>query len=167
MAYWRRRNSSYPPLAGPPKGWRTERGSKPLLGTRFGLVEHASSGYDKRTVDNVNAADFTIIFATQPNSAGTRLTISACEHENIDLGSPYTLFTDFSTQDGRELLATLRLMRPRVLNIAGNRESVSRGLTVRVRDFLVPVLIQYHRDLVTDFPLTPNHPCISSLTATQ
>ena len=46
-------------------------------------------------------------------------------------------------------LAFLQCFSPRIINIAGNRESKSKGLSATVRDVLKQVLPQYRHDLVT------------------
>jgi len=65
-----------------PKNWKTQSGSKPTLGSSFGLVE-STGGYKKRTIENVQAADLTLIFASNPSSPGTKLTIQACREHLI------------------------------------------------------------------------------------
>lgn len=128
-----------------PKGWRTENGSQPLLGSTFNLLEHTSSGYEKRTADNAAASDVTLIFSTNPNSAGTKLTQKECL--NADKG--FIVISDFGKQSQADTLTYLRLMEPSVINIAGNRESVSPGISARVKQFLVAILPLYNHDLIT------------------
>lgn len=128
-----------------PKGFKTEKGPKPILRERFGLIEHKESGYTGRTEENVKESGFTVIFSTNPDSAGTKQTVKFCHKHNV----AYALYSNLDETDASGLLAYLQLMKPSVLNVAGNRESVSRGLTAKVRDFLAPILRQYHHDVVT------------------
>ena len=55
-------------------------------GKELGLVEHTSSSYPPRTVDNVRNSDGTIIFGNI-NSPGCKLTISTC----IKFKKPYII----------------------------------------------------------------------------
>ncbi len=128
-----------------PKYFKTEKGNQPLLGQRFNLIEHDRSGYPPRTSDNVRDSHVTLIFSTNPNSSGTVATQKLCvEHDRADM-----LISDLSDPEKifREVWAFLSLHRPKVINVAGNRESVSRGLTVQVRNILTRVFKQYLADL--------------------
>lgn len=62
-----------------PRGYKTESGPQPILQSRFGLVAHPSPHYADRTRENIVKADAVIIFATQTDSVGTRLTIELCD----------------------------------------------------------------------------------------
>jgi hypothetical protein len=128
-----------------PKGFKTERGPQKILGQRYGLIEHANASYNPRTVENVKASDFTIILSPNPDSKGTVLTRETCIQNN----TAFEIYTHLDDTEASGLLAMLQLMSPQVINIAGNRESVARGLTKKGRAFLEPVLRQYHHDLVS------------------
>tara|TARA_Y100000310_G_C20639228_1_gene792924 strand:+ start:203 stop:754 length:552 start_codon:yes stop_codon:yes gene_type:complete len=125
------------------KGCRTERGPQPILLSKFNLVEHTESGYDKRTIENASVADVTIVFATNPDSAGTKLTIKSA----LDAYKGYFLVVDFSNEEKLKLLSFLNAMQPNIINIAGNRESVSPGISEKVRDILKFVLPRYKHNL--------------------
>jgi hypothetical protein len=58
-------------------GFMTENGVKPEYAKMYNLVDNHYD-YHRRTVENVKASDFTLIFADNVNSPGTKLTISAC-----------------------------------------------------------------------------------------
>lgn len=58
-----------------PKGWATLDGPKPEL-AQFGLTE-SMNGYRGRTIENVQAADATLVFSKNLKSPGTVLTINA------------------------------------------------------------------------------------------
>jgi hypothetical protein len=128
-----------------PKGFKTEKGPKLILRDRFGLIEHAASNYTARTEQNVKESGFTVILATQPNSAGTKQTVAFCHKHEI----AYVLYSQLDDNDARDLIVHLQLMQPSVINVAGNRETVSRGLTSRARDFLTPILKQYQHEYIT------------------
>jgi hypothetical protein len=110
-----------------PRGYRTEEGDDLSL-KDFG-----------RTRQNVLDADATLIFATQPDSAGTRLTLRLA----TQLNRPYRVIDPRSHRAANDVVEFLLAVRPRVLNVAGNRESVSPGLT----DVTVRILLAAFRHL--------------------
>lgn len=61
-----------------PKGWKTDEGPAPELGTLFGLVESHSSDYAVRTHQNVADSDVTVWFGTE-DSPGFYCTRSGCK----------------------------------------------------------------------------------------
>lgn len=103
-----------------PKNYRTEDGPRPSLGRLYGLKEGHSTDYKWRTFANVGCAEATLIVATKPDSAGTRQTIGYCKL----LGRPYLVVRPDELPD-----AWLWVRAFEVLNVAGNRESVSPGIT--------------------------------------
>ncbi|PZV19091.1 MAG: hypothetical protein DCF20_03400 [Pseudanabaena sp.] len=106
-----------------PKGYRTELGENLEL-AKFGLQEADRTDYEVRTVLNVQAADATVVFADRLHSDGTKLTIESCiKHEK-----PYLINPDALT-----LHDWLVEHQVKVLNVAGNRESVSEGISDRTR----------------------------------
>ena len=95
-----------------PRGWRTDDGPAPWLGTRYGLVEHAvSDQYGPRTRENVRLSDATVIFS-KGKSPGSALTMRYCG----DLGKPFLLNPTVS-----ELQEFILRRGIKVLNVAGNR----------------------------------------------
>lgn len=95
-----------------PSGWITCRGPMPALKQLYGLHE-STGGYSVRTVQNVQASDGTVIFASDVKSPGTALTIDACLKKNKPVhifGSDDLLY---------EWILDYRIS---VLNIAGNRD---------------------------------------------
>lgn len=113
-----------------PKGYRTENGSDLFL-KELGLVEHTSSSYPPRTVDNVRNSDGTIIFGNI-NSPGCKLTISTC----IKFKKPYII--NPTEQDFRNWIDKKFI---RILNVAGNRENTNSGIQERVKQFLISSLL--------------------------
>ncbi len=109
-----------------PKGYLTELGSNLEL-VKFGLVESDSVDYEVRTVHNVLTADATVIFADSIESDGTKLTIASC----IKYQKPYLINPDALT-----LHDWLLERQVKVLNVAGNRESIAEGIGDRVRSIL-------------------------------
>lgn len=108
-----------------PRGWRTEEGPAPSIGARFGLKQHINTGYQPRTILNVQQTDATVIFG-DPTSSGSKLTREACERA----AKPFLLILGHSSVSlaATELRKFLNHQQPRRLNIAGNRTSKNRGI---------------------------------------
>lgn len=113
-----------------PRDRRTENG--PLTDEemlKYNLREHISFGYKIRTLQNVLDSDGTVIFG-DVSSPGSRLTINYCEMRGkIWIANPDNeTFRDWLT------------VGVRVLNVAGNRESVNPGIYQRTLAFLMDAL---------------------------
>lgn len=116
-----------------PKGYRTEQGPQPKLGSVFGLEEHPTEDdYEPRTYLNVQTADATVIFGRR--SRGSNLTERICKKT----GKPF-LWVQDTTKTSERIRFRLWLGRhlPECLNVAGNRESVSPGIGAEVEAFLL------------------------------
>jgi hypothetical protein len=109
-----------------PREFKTEVGSKPEELKAFGLIPHSSPNYKDRTRENVLNSNATLIIATDPGSDGTKLTIKYCE----ELGKPY-LMIDPNDDCINQVRNFIESVTPSILNIAGNRESKSKGLAAR------------------------------------
>lgn len=115
-----------------PRGWRTEDGPDPELGSLYGLVEHGSADYPPRTYCNVANSDGTIRFAGNFNSPGEKKTLEAIQklkkhYLDVDVWSPHQIET---------VAEWIRHHEIETLNIAGNRESTCPG----IREFVVSYL---------------------------
>lgn len=110
-----------------PKGFKTEEGSKPSLGLLYGLKETEETSYPRRTKLNVANSNGTIIFA-EKESRGSILTQNNCRQ----LSRPYCI-----NPNCEEIRVFIDEHELEVLNIAGNRESVSPGIGERVENLLV------------------------------
>lgn len=122
-----------------PRDYQTEKGPQPkVLLERFGLMAHPSTHYNDRTLDNVKNADATLIFATHPESDGTQFTIECCEKEN----KPYCLVDPHAKTVEHVVTAFLAQVKAGVLNIAGNRESISPGIYARVATIIKNVFTE-------------------------
>lgn len=120
-----------------PRGYKTELGEKPEELKQFGLIPHPSPKYDVRTRENVSNSDLTLIFATFPDSKGTQLTIKLCK----ELYKPYLSVNPFC--DCIEQIRNfINLHKPRVINLAGNRESKSKGIASKTAATVEAVFIQ-------------------------
>ena len=124
-----------------PKGYKTENGSNVELKTVYYLNEAGSDDYSYRTSANVRGSHATIIFATRPNSPGTKLTVKLCEAGS----KPYILLNPFDLEAADKLYTFIkgvycRYGRNLILNVAGNRESKSPGIEKCVEELLIQIL---------------------------
>jgi hypothetical protein len=119
-------------------GWLTEKGSKPGL-AGFGLIEHASPEYAARTVKNVKLADVTLIFSRNVGSPGTKKTLSAAKRHN----KPYLCIDPGVLNADTKVREFLEKHRPVVVNVAGNRESQSPGISKQVANLIERVLSEF------------------------
>ena len=120
-----------------PKGFMTEAGKDLSLKTEYGLRENFSDDLKERTLSNLRGAHCTVVFATKPGSKGTKFTIDSLKKEKRKhlVLSPYE---DDAVEKVREFLNTVydKYKNPIIINIAGNRESRSKGLEEKVVEVL-------------------------------
>lgn len=109
-----------------PRGFKTEKGPQPEALAAFGLVSHPSPNYRDRTLQNVADSNATLIFATDSASDGTKLTIEACEKQC----KPYAVIDPNSLDASRQIIQFMEIHKPNILNVAGNRESKSPGISI-------------------------------------
>ena len=115
-----------------PRGRLAEDGSIP---SRYELVENDSSNYKVRTAQNVEDSDATLILHQRPISGGTLLT----KRVAVRLRKPYASF-EIADENIESIRHWIAETRPKVLNIAGPRESLEPGIESRSADFLIRVL---------------------------
>ena len=121
-----------------PKGRRAEDGKVPR---RYPLTPTASSDYRERTRLNVERSDATIVFTFGSPTSGSRFTISEAER----LGKP-VLHVDLEEPDPEEqVLDFLAEHQPRVLNVAGSRESRAPGIFAETQRVVRDALLQYQQ----------------------
>jgi hypothetical protein len=109
-----------------PRGFRTELGSKPEYGPKYGLIEVDSDRYDERTEQNLIYSDGTVIFKWT-SSPGSNLTKRLAKQ----IGKPFLELAHMDwaiTPDSDKITKFLYDNNIKILNIAGNRESVAHGL---------------------------------------
>lgn len=124
-----------------PKGWKTEKGTQPIL-AEYGLTESESDNYNVRTQANAANSDATIIFAHKPNSPGSRNTVKFAEAAE----KPYLVLDPRDAAAVTKVRTFIEREEPRILNIAGNRESKAPGIckeTVAVLSKALSPLPQY------------------------
>lgn len=114
--------------------WMTEEGPKPEY-AGYGLREHPSLGTAAKSEANVRDSDGTIVFARDFDSPGTACVLRAIQkygkpHLKIDVSD----WMDISV--GKDWLLNNNIQ---VLNIAGNRDSVSPGIALTVVRYMTEV----------------------------
>lgn len=109
-----------------PKGYRTENGRDNSL-SGYGLIELIGVDYNARRIENIKAADGTVILADDERSPGTKATVRDCKKA----GKPYTI-----NPPEPYFRKWLRVHHVAVLNVAGNRESVAPGIEERTAQFI-------------------------------
>ncbi len=121
-----------------PAGWHTEAGPNRDL-QELGFTESDSADYRVRTRQNVEQSDATLVFASQPDSDGTRLTIDHAAR----CRKPCKLVDPFSDSAIDEIGQWLNALQPAILNIAGNRESKAPGIQRQAELVLETALRRY------------------------
>ena len=112
-----------------PKGWLTEAGPRPDLGTTYGLEEAETAAYPERTERNVLASNGTVVFG-DARSRGSMLTARLCR----DTASPalWSRSTAIPSRPPSRLRAWIAEHDVRTLNVAGNRASQAPGIAAFV-----------------------------------
>ena len=121
-----------------PKGFRTETGPRPDLGSSLRPgQETATADYPERTEQNVLLADGTVVIARE-NSRGSRLTVRLCRKH----GRPcLELRPDLPVEEAAERLRVWLVEHAiGTLNVAGSRESQAPGIGSSVETVLERVL---------------------------
>ena len=104
-----------------PKGRLAEDGTIPV---KYNLIESSTKNYLQRTEINVVNSDTTFIFI-EKMSRGSKRTIDFCNKHN----KPFVIINI------KEPLPTLQLKG--IINIAGTRESKSKGIQKLVENFII------------------------------
>lgn len=115
-----------------PLGRKAEDGRIPDV---YDLQEMDTDDYRIRTRRNVAFAHATIVFAYGPLDGGSLLTLKFCHELRTQC-----LIVDLQAKRPMGIKSFLKSAKPKTLNIAGNRESKSPGIQVKVRDVLVEAL---------------------------
>jgi hypothetical protein len=120
-----------------PLGRKAEDG---IIPNRYRLLEASRPDYNQRTAWNVRDSDATLVVVLRSNtresmSPGSSWTLLCATTQ----GKP-CLLVGGSVMDELKIVHWLVEVRPRVLNVAGLRESRAPGIQVAVRDMLMRVL---------------------------
>ncbi len=116
-----------------PNGCITLDGPRPDLLELYGMKEHPKKGYPPRTEQNVIDSDGTLRLATKWNSAGEK-----CTKNNILwYNKPYMDVDMNKPRPWQEVYQWLLDNKIGILNVAGNSEQTSPGITQAVYDYLM------------------------------
>lgn len=132
-----------------PRGWLTEAGPAPWLGTRFNLVECPEPDFERppgmplwkyegicyvaRTKRNAAEADATLWFG-RGDTRGFLATQAAV----LKPGKRFWVIQG-PDYDPAKIVTLLSQFRERTVNVAGNRESKSRGIEAWATEYLTEV----------------------------
>lgn len=117
-----------------PQGFRTLEGDKPEFKQIYDMKEHELVYYPPRTFQNVQESDGTVRFATNFNSSGEICTLTAIRQ----FDKPY-FDVDLNKDVEQQILdfrSWLKSCSIKTLNVAGNSEKTSPGISKKVIDFL-------------------------------
>ena len=123
-----------------PKGCITETEPKPEYLELYNMKE-SDGGYVKRTIQNIQDADLTIIFAVGYNSVGTKLTREKCReyrklYQIIDI-----VYGSNNNAESDTLSEIINDNKVSTINIAGNRQSKG-GTKYDIEDFVTKYMSQ-------------------------
>lgn len=114
-----------------PAGRRAQDG---IIPPQYNMIETKEWNYQARTKLNVQNSDVTLIFGI--SSPGCWLTTKFCR----ELNKPW-YWKDMNKEN---ILKFLNTHKPKIINIAGNREQSNPGLQLKVKELLVEVLKEYN-----------------------
>jgi len=118
-----------------PKNCRTLDGPRPEFLTEYNMVEHTSYSYVPRTEANVRDSDGTIRFASNFKSNGEKCTLKAIKWFN----RPYIDVDIKNPRPVEEVINFIKQNNIQILNVAGNSELTSPGITETVYNYLINV----------------------------
>jgi len=120
-----------------PRGRITEDGTLDLK--YYKMTEMTSKNYHARTERNVTDSDATLLFTFDKLGSGSALTVKLARKHH----RPF-LHINLSRQTEDEVVKTINKWlddsKPEILNVAGSRESTSKGIYSRVYNILRDVL---------------------------
>jgi hypothetical protein len=138
QAGWRAAKACGIPTGGwMPLGFKTEEGHRPEYAETYGAKEHNSSGYPPRTKANLHWCCMTILFG-DPESKGSRLLYSTAG----EFLTPRRILSIPSHDAGPTpgwIEGHILETKPKVINVAGNRESSSPGIGEWVERYMLEV----------------------------
>jgi hypothetical protein len=110
----------------------------------YPMTTMTKGGYKERTQMNVECSDATLVFSYEdPLTGGSALTVSCAKQVNLPV-LHMLLYPEADKDSNRRVARAIRewLMekRPRVLNVAGPRESKAEGIQDHVAEIVLLVL---------------------------
>ena len=116
-----------------PKGRKSEDGTIP---EKYPLIEAQSDHYPERTELNVKTGDGTLIIIAGNPDRGTQLTIDLCKRHN----KPCLVINLNDEKSRFDIAAWIEKNKISIINVAGNRESISPGIHEKAYRFLLKIL---------------------------
>jgi predicted Rossmann-fold nucleotide-binding protein len=116
-----------------PKGRKSEDG---IIPEKYPLIETHTYNYPERTELNVKTGDGTLILFAGTPDRGTQLTIELCRRHN----KPCVVINLPDEKERVDVKSWLQKNNIHILNVAGNRESISPGIHEKAYLFLIEVL---------------------------
>lgn len=113
-----------------PKRYMTEYGVNMELKEKYNLIECSTSDYQYRTIKNIENSDGTLIFSER-TSSGSKFTAHSCR----EMRKPYII-----NPSPEKFIIWLNKNKISILNVAGNRNSVSNGIGDKVKKFLITTI---------------------------
>lgn len=124
-----------------PKGWKTSNGPQQKLLESFGLIE-SENDYQGRTWENVRDSNATIRLAVDFDSPGEKCTMDAINY----FKKPWIDINLLDPKSTQEVIEFLVLVKPSILNIAGNTQGKNGHDIARMTYFyLKKILKEYKR----------------------
>ena len=135
-----------------PKGYWTENGEESILLGGYGLVETIATGYPPRTRINVMNSDGTLIFGNHLSSGSlltARLSLEL-EKPYITMPWPFLIEPQKNYYGYSTAISTVKqwitLHNIKILNIAGNRESVNPGIFEATSSFVIALVKELEKE---------------------
>lgn len=130
------RNHKIPTGGTAPYGYNTEAGPDESLKS-YGLRQWATNDYRVRTRLNIQDSDITVVLSSNPDSPGSRLTLETCKSmgKDVVLVSPDDELA-VEKIAWAILNSALKKKSAVCVNVAGNRESKSRGIEARTTQIM-------------------------------
>lgn len=130
-----------------PRGYLTEDGPQPEELADFGAREHESTSWDARTEANVRDSDATLLFQSETSGPGVALTRAIARRlRRPCLRIDPDRIDDCPCAEVERVAQWITTRRVRILNVAGDRESVAPGIGPRAERYLNEVLRRALRD---------------------
>jgi hypothetical protein len=112
-----------------PKGRKSEDG---VIPAKYPLTEAQTDSYPERTDLNVRHSDGTLLLIVGEADRGTNLTIDLCKRYK----KPWLVIDLTGEQSRTDVQHWIKQNKIGVLNVAGNRESISPGIHQKAYEFL-------------------------------
>ena len=125
------------------RGYMTEAGpQRQILKERYNLIECPSDRYPFKAAQNVEASDATLISAIIQDNKETQLTANICEEKK----KPFLIINPENQDCIEQALRFIQEKKPRVLNVAGNSESLAPGIASKTARFVAILFDERFRE---------------------